>query len=168
MDLINAVCKHIWNMNFPAFVWTLFYVFSLHFDVFLLFFCYGKLVWSFVYVIICCVSAEITTLMSISDKLDPYSFCRKIKETRSVKGEMDGEVFISRQSRHFSFIYNMIKVLFPICTLTWRVNNYVSRQEEDINRRNESTIFVILIVPFSFVLNLISLTICICWNPFPS
>ena len=28
--------------------------------------------------------------------------------------EMDGEVFISRHSRHFSFINNMIKVLFPI------------------------------------------------------
>ena len=24
----------------------------------------------------------------------------------------------------------MNKVLFPICTLTWRVNNYVSRQEK--------------------------------------
>ena len=23
----------------------------------------------------------------------------------------------------------MYRVLFPICTLTWRVNNYVSRQE---------------------------------------
>ena len=28
----------------------------------------------------------------------------------------------------FSFVNNMIKVLFPICTLIWRVNNYVSRQ----------------------------------------
>ena len=28
----------------------------------------------------------------------------------------------------FSFVNNMIKVLFSICTLIWRVNNYVSRQ----------------------------------------
>ena len=28
----------------------------------------------------------------------------------------------------FSFVINMIKVLFPICTLIWRVNKYVSRQ----------------------------------------
>ena len=42
-----------------------------------------------------------------------------------------GKVFISRQSRRpFPVINNMIKVLFPICTLFWRVNNYVSRQGE--------------------------------------
>ena len=45
-----------------------------------------------------------------------------------MKEEMGGEVLISRQSRHFSFIDNIIKVLFPICTLIWLVNNYVSRQ----------------------------------------
>ena len=28
----------------------------------------------------------------------------------------------------FSFVNIKIKVLFPICTLSWRVNNYVSRQ----------------------------------------
>ena len=42
---------------------------------------------------------------------------------------MDGKMFISRQSRHpFALKNNMIKVLFPICTLILRVNNYVSRQ----------------------------------------
>ena len=41
---------------------------------------------------------------------------------------MNGEVFISRQGRHFAFVDNMIKVVFPICTLNWRVNNYVSRE----------------------------------------
>ena len=42
---------------------------------------------------------------------------------------MDGKVFLSHQSRHpFAFTINMIKVLFPICTLILRVNNYVSRQ----------------------------------------
>ena len=80
--------------------------------------------------------------MSISDGLDPYFFCRKM-ERLSVKEEMDGEVFISRQSRHYPFVDNMIKVLFPICTLLWRVNNYVSRQGKGITRRNESTIIII-------------------------
>ena len=45
-----------------------------------------------------------------------------------MKEEMDGEVFISRQIRHDSFMDIMIKILFPICTLNWRVNNYVYRQ----------------------------------------
>ena len=36
--------------------------------------------------------------------------------------KMDGEVFISRQSRQFPFIDIMIKTLFPIFTLNWREN----------------------------------------------
>ena len=70
-----------------------------------------------------CVGARITTLMSISDRLDPYLFRRKMEKTLSVKEEMDGKVFDSHQSRHFPFIDNMIEVLFPICTLIWPVNN---------------------------------------------
>ena len=77
------------------------------------------------------VGAGITTLMSISDGSDRTFLCRKMEKTRSVREEMDGKVFISRQNRHpFSLINNMIKVLFPICTLIWRVNNYVARQGE--------------------------------------
>ena len=53
---------------------------------------------------------------------------------------MDEEVFISRKSWHFFLVVNMIKVLFPIFILTWRVNNYVSRQKEGFDTRNESTI----------------------------
>ena len=67
--------------------------------------------------------------MSISDGSDRTFFCRKMEKTRSVREEMDGRVFMSRQNRHpVSLINNMIKVLFPICILIWRVNNYVSRQ----------------------------------------
>ena len=51
-----------------------------------------------------------------------------MEKTPSVKEEMDGEVFISRQSRHYLFLGNMIEVLFPICTLVWRVNICLSRQ----------------------------------------
>ena len=75
------------------------------------------------------VGAGRNTLMSISDGLGPSIFCRNMEKARLMREEMDGELFISRQWRHFSFIDNMIKVLFPHCTLTWRVNNYVSRQE---------------------------------------
>ena len=100
---------------------------------------YGKSFWSFVYVIIYCVGAGIITLISISDWSDPWIFRRKMQKTRSVKEEMEGKLFISRQSRHISFVFIMIKVLSLLCTFTWRVNNYVSRQGKGINRRNEST-----------------------------
>ena len=40
----------------------------------------------------------------------------------------------------------MIKVLLPICTLIWRVNNYVFHQVKRMNRRNESTVLIIKIV----------------------
>ena len=50
-----------------------------------------------------CVGAGTTTLMSISDGLDRTLFCRKMERTRSVREEMDGRVFISRQSRHLFF-----------------------------------------------------------------
>ena len=70
-----------------------------------------------------------TTLMSISDGSDRTLFCRKMEGTRSVREEMDGSVFFSRhESAPFSLINNMIKVLFSICTLIWRVNSYVSRR----------------------------------------
>ena len=36
----------------------------------------------------------ITTLMSFSDGLDPYFFRRKMERTRSMKEEMDEDVFI--------------------------------------------------------------------------
>ena len=86
----------------------------------------------------------ITTLMSISDGLDPCFFRRKMEKTWSMKEELDGEVFVSRQSRQFSFIVNnMIKVIFPICTLNWRVNNYVYHQEKGIKKRNETTFIFI-------------------------
>ena len=55
---------------------------------------------------------------------------------------MDRKVVISRTRWHFSFVNIMIKVFFPICTLTWRVNSYVSRQRKGINRRNDSKIFI--------------------------
>ena len=46
------------------------------------------------------------------------------------------KLFISRQSWHFCFDFHSCKY-FHICTLTWLVNNYVSRQGKSIKRRNE-------------------------------
>ena len=44
-----------------------------------------------------------------------------------MREEMDEKVFLPRQSRHFSFVVNTIKVFFAIFTLTSRLNNCVSR-----------------------------------------
>ena len=43
----------------------------------------------------------------------PVYFRRKMEKTRSAKKEMDGLVFISRQSWHISLVIIKIKVLFP-------------------------------------------------------
>ena len=45
-----------------------------------------------------------------------------------------------------------VRVLFPISTLTWRANNYVSRQRNGIKRKKESTknTFVIVYTEINF------------------
>ena len=48
------------------------------------------------------------------------------------------DVFVPRQIRHFDFDVEICKVLFLFCTLTWRVNFYVSRQGKGINRGIEN------------------------------
>ena len=62
-----------------------------------------------------------------------------MEKTRSVKEKIDEKVFISRKTWHFYFKDNIIEVLFPICTLTWRLNNYVPRHRKGKNKRNEGT-----------------------------
>ena len=89
-------------MNFPSFYMNFILCILNYFPQgILLFSFYGKLLRSFVYVIIYCVGAGITTLMSLFDAVDPYFFRRKKGKTRSMREEMDGSVFVSRQSRHF-------------------------------------------------------------------
>ena len=61
---------------------------------------YGKSFWLFAYVVIYRVGAGLSTLISISDWSVPYIFRRKMEKTRSVMEEMEGSLFISRQSRH--------------------------------------------------------------------
>ena len=69
--------------------------------------------------------------MSISDGLGPSIICRKMKKARPMREDMIGKkLFISRQSWHLYFDVLIHKVLFPICTLVWRVNNCVSHQEK--------------------------------------
>ena len=69
------------------------------------------------------------TLMSISDGLGPSIFCRKMEKARPMRGEMDGKfVYFPPESAFFNFDVILYKVIFPICTLIWRVNNYASRQ----------------------------------------
>ena len=62
---------------------------------------------------------------------------------------MDKQVFISRQSRHYGLVLNMIEVLFPSCTLTWPSNNQVSRLGKSLKRRNKSTIFDFIVIDAS-------------------
>ena len=77
------------------------------------------------------VGAGINTLMSISDGLGPSTFCRKMGKARPMREEMDGRVvYFPPESALLPLMLYFPTVLFPICTLTWRANNYVSRQEK--------------------------------------
>ena len=76
------------------------------------------------------VVAGIDTLMSIFDGLEPSIFCRKMEKARPMREEMDGKnVYFPAKVGIFNFDVIIHKVLFPIFSLTWRVNNYISRQE---------------------------------------
>ena len=118
------------------------YNFHLFLVCFLLVSSYGKAVGFLVYVVVYCVGAIITTLMSVSDGLVPYLFYGKKEKTRSMKEAMDRCVYFPPELA-FSFIDNMIQAHFPSCTLNWRVNNYVPRHRKSMNRRNESTFIII-------------------------
>ena len=47
------------------------------------------------------VDVVVATLMSISDGLGPYIFCRKMEKAGHMREEMEGKVVFSRQSRQF-------------------------------------------------------------------
>ena len=55
--------------------------------------------------------------MSISDRIDPCTFRRKMEITQSFKEGMDEEVFISHRSRNNSFVIIIVKVVFPTLNL---------------------------------------------------
>ena len=69
--------------------------------------------------------------MSISDGLGPSIFCRKMEKARPMREEMDVRVvYFPQESALSPLMLFFSTVLFPICTLTWRANIYVSRQEK--------------------------------------
>ena len=70
---------------------------------------------------------------------------------------------MSRQSRHFSFADNMIKVLCPICTLDWRVNNYVYPYGEGIYKTNKVLLLSKQFVAFGTVLFFLKMLI-VCFD----
>ena len=77
------------------------------------------------------VVAGMSALMSISDGLGPSIFCRKMETARPMMEEMDGKVvYFPPESPFLNFDVLMSEVFFPLCTLTWRVNNYASRREK--------------------------------------
>ena len=77
------------------------------------------------------VGAGINTLMSVSDGLGPSIFCRKMEKARPMKEEMDGKaVYFPPESALLPLMLYFSTLLFPIGTLTWRANNYVSRREK--------------------------------------
>ena len=48
-----------------------------------------------------------------------------------MREKMDGKViYFPPESAFSTLMLHFKKVLFPVCTLNWRVNNYVSRQEK--------------------------------------
>ena len=69
--------------------------------------------------------------MSISDGLGPSIFCRKMEKARPMREEMDERVvYFPPASALSPLMLYFSTVLFPICTLTWRANNYVSRRKK--------------------------------------
>ena len=69
--------------------------------------------------------------MSISEGSDRTFFCRKMEKARPMREEMDGKaVYFPPESALLPLMLYFSTVLFPICTLTWRANNYVFRQEK--------------------------------------
>ena len=77
------------------------------------------------------VGAGIDTLMSISDGLGPSIFCPNMGKARPMREEMDGRVvYFPPESALSPLMLYFSTALFPISTLTWRANNYVSRQEK--------------------------------------
>ena len=137
--LFNEACNH----EFFSIINFIFPYFKLPFQCILIFFPVWKYLLSFVYVFIYCVGAGITTLMSISDGSEPYFFCRKMEKTRSVKEEMDGKVFISRQSRHFWLWCDDLWSTFPYLFLDLAGKQLCFPPRKGINRRNKKTVIII-------------------------
>ena len=67
--------------------------------------------------------------MSISDGIVLSTFCREMKKTLPLVDEMDGKGVYFPLELAFPNWFLLMQILFPICTLIWRANNYVCRPE---------------------------------------
>ena len=85
------------------------------------------------------VGTGISNLMSISEGLDPSVFCRKIRSMRPVYVDERGEICLFPACVGLFLWFSIMKVIFPVCTLTRRVDGYVSRQRIGIDRRSKIT-----------------------------
>ena len=75
--------------------------------------------------------AGMNTLMSIYDGFGPSIFCRKVEKARPMREGMDGRVvYFPPESALPPMMLCFSTVLFPISTLTWRSNNYVSARKK--------------------------------------
>ena len=92
-------------------------IISFYLMSFLVFSILGKL-WLSVYTNFYWVGARISTSMSISNELGPYTFREKMENMRPMREKLDGNVSIFRQSWLFFFVDNMVRVLFPVFTST--------------------------------------------------
>ena len=79
----------------------------------------------------------------ISNWLRPYAFRRMLEKMGSMRKEMDGGVFMSRQSRHFSFVTNMVKLLFPTLHLDLACKQVIFPPSKGTDKSNENTNIII-------------------------
>ena len=55
----------------------------------------------------------------------------------SYADRMEGKEFFPPKSAFQPLMFSSIRVLFPVCILTWRVKNCVSRQGKGMNKKME-------------------------------
>ena len=122
-------CHSIVLVSHLSYAFCIFISFFLTKEIFNVFSIYG------VYIILFrkqIVGGEMNTFNSISDGLSPSIFCRKIQRTRPLREKMDGKFLFF--SPEWAFLFLMLSFFmghFPFfCTLTWRVQNFVSRRGE--------------------------------------
>ena len=73
------------------------------------------------------VGSVTSTSMPIFNGLVVSIFWQKMGNTKFLKEEMDGKVFISRLHQHFCFDFIFWKYTSLFSFLTWRVNKYIFR-----------------------------------------
>ena len=121
----------------------LFFLSYLTIDEFFNIFLLGNFFWSFCLYYFLWYRREDKHFVVHSWRIRPVLFPSKDGKDAAYEGRNGWKgVFFPPESA-FSVFWNiMIEVPFPICTLTWRVNNRVYRQIKGVNRRNESTILL--------------------------